>query len=143
MRSSSVLAFCGVAGGAEVSRVRSRADYDGGARLTRLLAGRERRCRPSPQPPPNRTSGASAGLAPFVAAGAGARTGGSEERLAAARAAFGRDGVRGGFGVCRLVPASFRGFSQVDGRNDVYQDLSVPQVGVATFQMARKQLVTE
>jgi len=35
--------------GAEVPRVRSRADYDvvaRGARLTRLLAGRERRCRP-------------------------------------------------------------------------------------------------
>jgi len=36
--------------GAEVPRVRSRADYDGGerrgARLTRLLAGREGRCQP-------------------------------------------------------------------------------------------------
>jgi hypothetical protein len=36
--------------GTEVPRVRSRADYDGGARrdarLTRLLAWRERRCRP-------------------------------------------------------------------------------------------------
>jgi hypothetical protein len=31
---------------AEVPRVRSRADYDGGPRLTRLLAGRERRCPP-------------------------------------------------------------------------------------------------
>jgi hypothetical protein len=34
--------------GAGVPLVRSRAGYDGGARLTRLLAGRERRCPASP-----------------------------------------------------------------------------------------------
>src|ERR1019366_8499240 len=45
----SVLAFCGVARGAEVPRVRSRADYDGGAPrrcLTRLLSARARLHRP-------------------------------------------------------------------------------------------------
>ena len=63
--------------------MRSRVDYDGGerrgARLTRLLAGRE--------------------FAPLVAAGAGAQTGGSEERLAARLARRLGATARGEFGI--------------------------------------------
>ena len=69
----SVLAFCGVARGAEVPRVRSRADYDGGARrgahLTRLLAGRERRC----QPPRSRRAGSHGSSARRLAVPSGRR----------------------------------------------------------------------
>src|ERR1019366_3553104 len=73
----SVLAFCDVARGAEVPRVRSRADYDGGerrgARLTRLLARRELGCPPRPWPSRLPRVAPAREFAPFVAAGAGAR----------------------------------------------------------------------
>jgi hypothetical protein len=95
-RTGAAFAACGSAA------LRARADYDGGARrcarLTRLLAGRERRCRPrrgpsrrSHEPSPRRSS-----LRSSPRASGGAHGGGSEERLAAARAAFVRDGCVAG-----------------------------------------------
>ena len=46
-------------------------------------------------------------------------------RRGATRSTSGCGGVRGGFGARRRVPAAFRGFSQVDGRNGVSRDESV------------------
>jgi hypothetical protein len=73
--------------GAEVPRVRSRADYDGGARLTRLLAGRERHCRPRRGRRAGRTSRVRAGVRAVRRRGAGgARVGGiAALRLAVTR----------------------------------------------------------
>ena len=59
-------------------------------------------------------------FAPFVAAAAGAVRASSAG--GATRSTSGCGGVRGGFGVRRRVPAAFRGFSQVDGRNGVYRE---------------------
>ncbi len=72
---------------AEVPRVRSWADYDGGARqgarLTRLLAGRERRCRP--RRGCRAGSHASSQRRSSNRSSRRVRGGGSEERLTAAR----------------------------------------------------------
>jgi hypothetical protein len=76
----------------KLPRVRSRADYDGGARLTRLLAGRERRTA-SPRPPRRLARVAPSGSSLRSSRRARGRTrwreraapgGGSARRLAAA-----------------------------------------------------------
>ena len=115
----SVLAFCGVARGgsaagdgptttaARAAALVSRACSPGESGVDGLAAAAS----------PARASGVNAGVR---AARRGGRPG-RRERAApggARRAASGR----AGFGVRRLVPASFRGFSQVDGRNGVYRE---------------------
>src|ERR1035441_6856731 len=108
---------------AEVPRVRSRDDYDGGARPHAVA----RRARASlPASPlavaPPRTSRASAGVLAVRRGGrGGARAGGGEQRLAARRAQR-VGGGRGSDSESAGRPASFRGFSKVDGRNGVYRE---------------------